>query len=147
MRPSYLSPLAPCLNVGDELGHSPFRLLATPGRRLFGKHSDKKLAGLAALMALLLVKTATKLGGRHVFYSARHVSEEQVREAIDRYVEGRSSLEELDTWLTTRTWDDRNAPALAHEAGLLIAEAAYGHRDDLAEDLRALVANKVHQHA
>ena len=51
------------------------------------------------------------------------------------------SLEELDSWLLKRTWNVRNAPAIARHAELLIAEASRGDRDGLAHELRQLAAS------
>jgi hypothetical protein len=130
--------LSPTRAIGDELTHSPIRLAASARRRHLGLHRFKKFAGLGALLALLLAKKATKLFGGYAF--GPHVSEDDVKREISNYVDGRASLEQLDTWLTERTWNDPETPRLAHEAQLLISEATQGHRDDLAQDLRRLAA-------
>jgi hypothetical protein len=116
------------------------RFAAFRRRRTVSKTLLKKLAALGALVALLLVKKAAKLRGRDTLDTKAHATEEDVRRAIDGYLWGRLALEELDTWLTTRTWDNDNAREIAHRAALLIAEAARGDRDDIADELRALAS-------
>lgn len=118
----------------------PVRFAAFRRRRIGSKKLPKKLAALGALTALLLVKQAAKLRGRDTFETKAHPTEEDVRRAIDAYLWGRLSLEDLDTWLTKRSWDNDNAQEVAHRAGLLIAEAARGDREDIADELRALAS-------
>ena len=129
------------LHVGHDLASSPWRLAATAWRRLVEPELLKKLAGFGALFALLLVKKSAKLIGRDVFDAERHQTDEDVRRAIASYLDGQISLEELDSWLLKRTWNVRNAPAIARHAELLIAEASRGDRDDLAHELRQLAAS------
>jgi hypothetical protein len=109
--------------------------------RIGSKKLPKKLAALGALTALLLVKQAARLRGRDTSETKAHPTEEDLRRAIDGYLWGRLSLEDLDTWLTKRTWDNNdNAQEIAHRAELLIEEAARGDREGIADELRALAA-------
>jgi hypothetical protein len=114
------------------------RLATVRGRGIADENALKKFAALGALLALLLVKQAAKFFGPDSFDTKTHATEDDVRRVILDYVEGRISLDELDTWLTQRTWDDLNAPVLAHRAELLIAEAERGDRADLAKELATL---------
>jgi hypothetical protein len=116
------------------------RFAAFRRRRIVSKRLLKKLAALSALAALLLVKEAAKLRGRDTFETKAHPTEDDVRRAIDGYLWGRLSLEDLDTLLTKLTFDNDNAREIAHRAELLIAEAARGDRDDIADELRALAS-------
>jgi hypothetical protein len=109
--------------------------------RIGSKKLPEKLAALGALTALLLVKQAARLRGRDTSETKAHPTEEDLRRAIDGYLWGRLSLEDLDTWLTKRTWDNNdNAQEIAHRAELLIEEAARGDREGIADELRALAA-------
>jgi hypothetical protein len=128
----------PRLDVGDDLTPSALRFASGGRGRIIDHDLFMKLSALGALMALLLRKQLLKLLRGDKFETESHTSESDVRAAIRAYVEGRTTLEELDTWLTLRTWQNADAPPLAHRAELMIAEAARGHRPDLAEDLRAL---------
>ncbi len=116
------------------------RFAAFRRRRIVSKKLLKKLAALGALATLLLVKEAAKLRGRDTSETKAHPTEEDVKRAIDGYLWGRLSLEDLDTWLTKRSWDSDNAGEIAHRAELLIEEAARGDRDDIADELRALAS-------
>ena len=127
--------------VGDKLAPSPVRLPASGGRGLLPFHPLNKFTALGAFLALLLFKKVAKHVRRDTFVSNPHTSEAAVRRAIAAYLSGQMSLEQLDTWLTERTWGTDDAPALAHQAELLIAESARGDREDLAGDLRALAAS------
>jgi len=116
------------------------RFAAFRRRRIASKKLLRKLAALGALAALLLVKKAAKLRGRDAFETKAHPTEEDVRRALDGYLWGRLSLEDLEIWLTKRSWDNDKAREIAHRAELLIEEAARGDRDDIADELRALAS-------
>jgi hypothetical protein len=87
-----------------------------------------------------LFKKATKLRRPDAFEANPHGSEEDVRTSIHEYLDGQLTLDALDNRLTGWTFDSGHPPRIALEAELLIAEAARGHRPDLAGDLRALAA-------
>jgi hypothetical protein len=126
------------------LAPSSPRLADAGWRRIVGDNKLKQLAALGALLTLLLVKQAAKVFGRDSFNTdARHTGEDDVRRVVTAYLEDQISLEELDTWLTERTWDDAGAPALAYRVELLIAEYSRGDRDDLVEELNSLAAGQI----
>lgn len=139
MRHGDLSLLSPRLSVGDRLTSSTGRLSAARRRRIISRYALKKFAGFGALAAFLLGKQLSQRVRRNVFAPKPHVTEDDVRRAIDGYLAGRLSLAQLDTWLLETTWDA--GPALAHKAELLIAEADRGDRPELASDLHALTSH------
>jgi hypothetical protein len=102
-----------------------------------------KLAALGAVLALLFRKQLLKLLRRDAFET--HATEDDVRAAIGAYLDGQISLADLDRWLMTRTWDDSDAPPLAHQAQLLLAESDRGDRPDLSDDLRVLASEAGHR--
>ena len=67
--------------------------------------------------------------------------EERVVRAIEAFLDGASELDALQDELIEVTWDKPDAPEVALEAELLIAEATSGDRSDadLREALRAVV--------
>lgn len=119
---------------------SPVRFAAARWRRVVNGHNLKKLASLGALATALLAKEIAKLRRRDSLDRHRHTTEEEIRGALNAYLSGRWSLDDLSAWLIGRTWDNDQTPELARRVELLIAENDLGHRDDLAADLRALAA-------
>lgn len=50
-----------------------------------------------------------------------------VLEALDSYLRGGLTLAEFQDWLVSQTWDNADAPAIAHEVEFLIDEATGGN--------------------
>ena len=72
----------------------------------------------------------------------------EIREHLQRYLDGTNSLQEFEQWFVTRTWnvEQLNLPGsarLTHEINLRLAEYTIGHRslDDLNDLLRSMLAS------
>jgi len=132
------------IEVCDELAHSPVRLPTPPRGRSLRPDLLAKLALLGAFVIPPLVKELAKLFRRNDSDVKAHVSDRDVGEAIEAYLRREMTLDELDTWITARTWDSAEAPSIAHEAELLIAETTRGDRtsEELDGELRDLAARR-----
>jgi hypothetical protein len=71
------------------------------------------------------------------------VMERQAADVIGAYLDGTLDLDELQGVLVGMTWDNPDAPELALQAELLIAEATSGQRN--ANDLRTGLAEALRQ--
>lgn len=65
--------------------------------------------------------------------------ENEILERLAAYIDGRVSLDDFQAWLVSQTWD-REAPQLAYEIELLLAEATSDHlsREELDAALREI---------
>ena len=71
--------------------------------------------------------------------------EEEIRAQLEAYLRDDLSLEELRTWLLERTWENRDAPKIAHEVEFLIDEASLGGLSR--KQLNARLSSLVHSRA
>jgi hypothetical protein len=73
--------------------------------------------------------------------------ERDIRERLGAYLQGEITLVDFREWLSDQTWDNPDAPKVAHAIEYVIDEAALGNlsRSQMDAALRELVAQRAHE--
>jgi len=129
---------------------APYDSAAPCAGRLAGARTrlplvDHRLGELSRLYAVPvsgLVEDAPKLARVDICDFSRHdwSVEASIREALDAYLRGDTSLKDFRSWLLDRTLDNPGAPPVAHAIEYFIDEALSGSytTGELKDELRAL---------